>query len=129
MKHIGTFNEDGKGDVGSLLGEVGGWMAGLTETLREAGEQRMEGADPTGQVVAKVSGSGQLLGLSIDPRAMRDLDHLAMAETVVQAIGAARLASAEHLTQALEDMAGAQSAVGAPSDPLKPYIDAVLREG
>jgi DNA-binding protein YbaB len=129
VKNVNTFHGGGEGDVAGLLREVDGWVATLTATLRDAEEQRAEGADPSGRVVAKVSGSGRLLGLTIDPRAMRDLDHVAMAEAATQAIDAARVASADHLAEALGELEGAPLSAEAGRDPLEPYIRTLLQEG
>ena len=41
-------------------------------------------------MAATVSGSGRLLRVAIDPRAMRDLDHVEIGQAVHQAIGTAR---------------------------------------
>src|SRR5690606_17668615 len=110
--------------------ETDRWIADLAQTLQEVGEQTAEGTDSSGQVIAKVSGSGRLLKLDIKPRAMRDLDHVAMAEAAMEAIAAARQASAELLTDALKELTGpAGKAMTAVDDPLEPYIRAVLREG
>lgn len=124
MRHAAAFNEGGEGDVTGLVREVHGRVGVLADLLRDLGEQVAEGTDATGAVVARVSGAGRLLGLAVDPRAMRDLDHVAMSAAIRNAIGAARGAMGERLAEAMAEFAGSPP----PDDPLAPYVRALLRE-
>jgi len=129
FEHIHRFTETGEGDLSALLRESDRWIVDLARTLQEVGEETVEGMDSSGQVVAKVSGSGRLLKLDIKPRAVRDMDHVAMAEAAMEAIAAARQASAERLADALKELTGPAGTAASAADPLEPYIRAVLREG
>ncbi|WP_169950619.1 YbaB/EbfC family nucleoid-associated protein [Microbispora sp. H11081] len=124
MRNTAAFNEGGEGDVAGLVREVQGRVDALAGLLRGLGEEVAEGTDATGAVAARVSGTGDLLGLRIDPRAMRDLDHEAMSAAILAAIGAARAATGEMLARAMADFAEEPP----PGDPLAPYVRALLRE-
>ncbi|WP_432934308.1 YbaB/EbfC family nucleoid-associated protein [Microbispora sp. CA-135349] len=121
---MAAFNDGGEGDVAGLVRKVQGRVGALADLLRGLDEEVVEGADATGAVVARVSGAGRLLGLTIDPRAMRDLDHGAMSAAIVGAIGAARGETGERLAKAMEEFAGSPPH----GDPLAPYVQALLRE-
>jgi DNA-binding protein YbaB len=126
MTHSDAFNEGREGDVPGLIREIEGWVDAFAGALRGLEEQRMTGADDTGRVAATVSGSGRLLRVAIDPRAMRDLDHVALGQAVLQAVGAARGAMGEGLTETMDTLTG-----GRPEpdlDVVETYFDAVLRE-
>ncbi|MEU6425888.1 YbaB/EbfC family nucleoid-associated protein [Microbispora sp. NPDC046973] len=124
MKNTAAFNEGREGDVAGLVREVQGRVGALADLLHGLSEEVVEGTDATGVVVARVTGAGHLLGLTIDPRAMRDLDHVAMSAAIQGAIGAARSETGERLARAMEDFAEPP----APGDPLAPYVQALLRE-
>jgi len=64
-------------------------MAAVTGTATSAG----------GLVKAVVDARGRLSGLTVSPRAMRDLDHEQLATTIVETVGQAT-------TQATEEVAG-----------------------
>ncbi|MEU0566630.1 YbaB/EbfC family nucleoid-associated protein [Nonomuraea sp. NPDC005983] len=128
MKHIDAFNAGGAGDVPGLIREIEGWVDAFAGAMRELDEQEVTGADDTGLVVATVSGSGRLLHVAIGPKAMRDLDHVAIGQAVQQAIGAARVAMAEGLTQMVDTLATGRPRPDPGHDPLAPYFDAILRE-
>jgi DNA-binding protein YbaB len=121
-----AFNRGREGDVAGLIREIEGWVDAFAGALRDMEEQRLTGADGTGRVAATVSGSGRLLRVAIDPRAMRDLDHVALGQAVLQAVSAARGSMGEGLNATMEALTG-----GGPQldqDVLEPYFDAVLRE-
>ncbi|GLW05018.1 hypothetical protein Misp01_01480 [Microtetraspora sp. NBRC 13810] len=127
MNHTDAFNEGREGDAEGLLREADAWMGAYTETLRELSTEEFTGSDASGRVTARVTGAGRLLGVAIDPRAMRDLDHTAVAAAAVEAVGAARAAMGERLAEAMEEMIDPRSRVDAGHDPLAPYIEAMLR--
>lgn len=124
MKNTAAFNEGREGDVAGLVREVQGRVGALADLLHGLNEEVVEGTDATGVVVARVSGAGRLLGLTIDPRAMRDLDHVAMSAAIQGAIGAARGETGERLARAMEEFAESPPH----GDPLAPYVEALLRE-
>ncbi|MEV6860985.1 YbaB/EbfC family nucleoid-associated protein [Streptosporangium subroseum] len=129
-RQIAAFGSGKEGDVPELLREVNGWLDGFTGALRELNEQEVEGRDADGQVLAKVTGSGRLLSVAVDPRAMRALDHVALGEAVCQAIQGARAAAATAMAETIADLTGQPmgdpSDVRTPDDPLAPYIQALL---
>ncbi|MEV4294867.1 YbaB/EbfC family nucleoid-associated protein [Microbispora rosea] len=141
MRNTAAFNEGREGDVAGLVREVQGRVGALADLLHGLSEEVIEAADATGAVVARVNGAGHLLGLSIDPRAMRDLDHVAMSAAIRGAIGAARSETGERLAMAMEgftadsmrdptaDVPGNFAGSPSPGDPLAPYVQALLREG
>jgi DNA-binding protein YbaB len=128
MKEINAFAEGREGDVAGLLREISAWTGALTGALDELARERLEGSDAAGVVRARVSGDGRLLGLSIDARGLRDLDHVRLAEAVKEAIGAARTAMGDRLTELTAGLTGASEQDGG-GDPLAPHIERVLREG
>lgn len=128
MKHSEIFNASGGSDLRGMIREAEDLVGVFAGALRELDEQKLTGADATGRVVATVSGSGRLLHVRIDPRAMRDLDHVAVGRAIREAVGAAREAMAECLSEAMGALGGL-SQPGPDHDPLGPYFDAILREG
>ncbi|GAB3152162.1 YbaB/EbfC family nucleoid-associated protein [Microbispora hainanensis] len=136
MRNTAAFDEGREGDVAGLVREVQGRVGALADLLRTLSEEVVEGADATGAVTARVTGAGRLLGLSIGPRAMRDLDHVAMSAAIQDAIGAARGATGDRLATAMRDFTGDSTAdftadfgdAPPPGDPLAPYVQALLRE-
>lgn len=128
MRNTAAFNEGREGDVAGLVREVQGRVGALADLLHGLSEEVVEGTDATGAVTARVTGAGHLLGLRIDPRAMRDLDHVAMSAAIQGAIGAARGATGERLAKAMGDFTSDSGDAPPPGDPLAPYIQALLRE-
>ncbi|MGW5261244.1 YbaB/EbfC family nucleoid-associated protein [Microbispora sp. NPDC004025] len=129
MRNTAAFNEGREGDVAGLVREVQGRVGALADLLHGLSEQVAEGTDATGAVVARVSGAGHLLGLTVDPRAMRDFDHLAMSAAILGAIAAARSEVGERLGKAMADFTAGSGEEPPPGDPLAPYVQALLREG
>ncbi|WP_406318756.1 YbaB/EbfC family nucleoid-associated protein [Streptosporangium sp. NBC_01639] len=130
MKDGEAFNMGGESELRGMIREVEGLVGAFAETLRDLGEQKLTGADASGRVVATVSGSGRLLHLRIDPRAMRDLDHVAVGLAIQEAVGAAREAMAQGMDEAMAALNGL-SGLPQPDpdhDPLAAYFDAILRE-
>ncbi|MFC5815489.1 YbaB/EbfC family nucleoid-associated protein [Nonomuraea harbinensis] len=122
MGEIDAFAAGREGDLAALLREMDGWTARVTGMLEELARERLEGADASGVVRARVSGTGRLLGLDIDARGLRDLDHERLAEAVKEAVGAARTAMGDRLAELTGDPASA-------ADPLAPHVERVMREG
>ncbi|MFI6451999.1 YbaB/EbfC family nucleoid-associated protein [Streptosporangium amethystogenes] len=129
MTHSDAFNAGREGDLRGVIREVEGFVDAVAGALRELDEQKMTGADSTGRVVATVSGSGRLLSVRIDPRAMRDLDHVAIARVIQEAIGAAREAMAEGMGAMMSALNGGLPDPDPHHDPLAAHFDAILREG
>ncbi|MFE3455698.1 YbaB/EbfC family nucleoid-associated protein [Nonomuraea sp. NPDC059194] len=129
MKHAEAFDQGRIGDLDGLIRELDGWNRTLNQALTGLAENTLEGSDPTGTVHAQVSGTGRLLALTLDPRKHRDLDHLALAQAVQQAILAAKLAIGDHLNDLVDDLAGPHTTGHTTDDPLAHYINNVLREG
>jgi DNA-binding protein YbaB len=130
MRHVEAFAGGRQDDVDGLLRETDGWARTLAGALGELEEERLAGADPSEVVRAEVSGTGRLRGLSIDPRRLRDLDHVQLAQAVCEAIAAAHLAMGERLTQVVQDLRGqAPDTAGTEgaADPLDGHIRNVLR--
>ncbi|WP_433251326.1 YbaB/EbfC family nucleoid-associated protein [Streptosporangium sp. CA-135522] len=116
------------GDAGRLAGEIEGWVDTLATTIRELNDQELTGADGSGRVLATVTGSGRVLRVSIAPRAMRELDNVAIAAAIMEAVGAAREAMGESLTKAMETLNGGPGQADLGDDPLAAYFEAVLGE-
>ncbi|HEX4812434.1 MAG TPA: YbaB/EbfC family nucleoid-associated protein [Nonomuraea sp.] len=129
MKEINAFAEGREGDVAGLLREVNAWTGALTSALEELAGERLEGTDAAGVVRARVSGTGRLLGLSIDARGLRGLDHVQLAQAVKEAVGAARVAMGDRLTELTTGLGGPGGLTQDGGDPLAPHIERVLREG
>ncbi|PZG17899.1 YbaB/EbfC family nucleoid-associated protein [Nonomuraea aridisoli] len=126
MSDVSAFAEGGEGDVTSLVRQVNEWTGVLNERLATLAREHLDGTDRTGVVRARVSGIGRLIGLTIDPRGLRHLDHVQIAQAAMEAIGAARSAMGERLTELTADLAGPDLPGG---DPLAPHIERLLREG
>ncbi|MGI5283946.1 YbaB/EbfC family nucleoid-associated protein [Nonomuraea polychroma] len=129
MREIDAFAEGREGDLSGLLREVNDWTNTLNGKMNDLARERMEGADADGVVRARVSGAGRLLGLTIDSRGLRELDHVQLAEAVKEAIGAAHAAMGDRLTELMADLPGADALAQAGDDPLAPHIARVLRGG
>ncbi|MCK2221303.1 YbaB/EbfC family nucleoid-associated protein [Actinomadura sp. ATCC 31491] len=127
MSQIDAFAEGRDGDVAGLLRELDGWSARIAGTLDELAAARMEGADASGAVRARVAGTGRLLDLRIDAKGLRELDHLRLAAAVMEAVGAARAAAGERLEELTAGLAGPRPA--GPEDPLAAHVQRVMREG
>ncbi|ACZ84190.1 YbaB/EbfC family nucleoid-associated protein [Streptosporangium roseum] len=126
MTHIGAGGEE---DLLRLFREVERMADTFADGTRELDERRVTGADGSGRVVATVTGSARLLRVRIDPRAMRDLDHVALSQAVLDAVGAARRAAAEGLDEILDRLNGGRPRPDPDDDSFAPYLDAFLREG
>lgn len=126
MTHIGAGSEE---DFPRLFREVERMADAFTEGMRELDERKVTGADSTGRVVATVKGSAQLLHVRIDPRAMRDLDHVELSQAVLDAVGAARQAAAEGLDELLGKLNGGRPQPAPEDNPFARYFDGFLREG
>ncbi|MFI6909412.1 YbaB/EbfC family nucleoid-associated protein [Nonomuraea sp. NPDC050394] len=126
MTHGNAFQEGRDGDLAGLIRDFEGWVDAFAGALRELAEERLTGVDDTGLVAATVSGTGRLLRVTIDPRAMRDLGHSDLGPAVLQAILAARAAMGEGLEKAMTALSGGRPPAG--QDVLQPYFDAVLRQ-
>ncbi|MER6950849.1 YbaB/EbfC family nucleoid-associated protein [Nonomuraea sp. NPDC000554] len=124
MTHAG--NEE---DLPRLFREVERMADTFAGGVRELDERKVTGADGTGRVVATVSGSAQLLHVRIDPRAMRDLDHVALSQAVLDAVGAAREAAAEGLDEILDRLNSGRPQPDPEDSSFTRYLDAILREG
>ncbi|MEV0617194.1 YbaB/EbfC family nucleoid-associated protein [Nonomuraea sp. NPDC050404] len=128
MREINAFLQGREGDVAGLVREISAWTTTLSATMDELARERMDGADARGVVTATVSGEGRLLRLNIDSRKLDGLDHVELAAAVKEAIGAAKAAMGDRLTEITESLAGTDPAVPG-GDPLAPHIQRVLREG
>ncbi|MFD8528149.1 YbaB/EbfC family nucleoid-associated protein [Streptosporangium canum] len=126
MTHIGAGDEE---DLLRLSREVERTAGTFADGMRELDERKVTGADSSGRVVATVTGSARLLRVRIDPRAMRDLDHVALSQAVLDAVGAARQAAAEGLDEVLDRLNGGRPRPDPDDDSFAPYLDAFLREG
>jgi DNA-binding protein YbaB len=130
MRRVEAFAGGRQDDVDGLLRETDGWARARARALGELEEERLAGADPSKVVRAEVAGTGRLRGLSIDPRRLRDLDHVQLAQAVCEAIAAAHLAMGDRLTQVVQDLTGrAPDTAGTEgaADPLDGHIRNVLR--
>jgi DNA-binding protein YbaB len=125
MRHVDSFAGGRQDDVTGLLREADGWARTLAGALGELEEERLAGTDPSEVVRAEVSGTGRLRTLSIDPRGLRDLDHVQLAQAVQEAIVAAHLTMGERLEEVLQGLSGLGTASAA--DPLEGHIRNVLR--
>ncbi|MER5319640.1 YbaB/EbfC family nucleoid-associated protein [Streptosporangium roseum] len=125
MTHIGAGDEE---DLPRLFREVERMAGAFSDGMRELDERKVTGADSSGRVVATVTGSAQLLQVRIDPRAMRDLDHVALSQAVLDAVGAARRAAGEGLDEILGGLNGGRPQPDPEDNPFARYFDAFLRE-
>ncbi|MEV4187122.1 YbaB/EbfC family nucleoid-associated protein [Streptosporangium canum] len=125
MTHIGAGDEE---DLPRLFREIERMADTFADGMRELDERKVTGADGSGRVVATVTGSAKLLHVRIDPRAMRDLDHVALSQAVLDAVGAARQAAAGGLDEILGGPNGDRPQSGPEDNPFVRYFDAFLRE-
>ncbi|MEV4287128.1 YbaB/EbfC family nucleoid-associated protein [Nonomuraea bangladeshensis] len=127
MSQIDAFAEGREGDVPGLLREVNAWSARIAGALGELSGERMEGTDASGAVRARVSGTGRLLGLHLDAKKLRELDHVRLAEAVKEAVAAAQGSLGERLEELTAALSGPYG--GGPDDPLAAHVERVMREG
>ncbi|MGW2145911.1 YbaB/EbfC family nucleoid-associated protein [Nonomuraea bangladeshensis] len=127
MSQIDAFAEGREGDVPGLLREVNAWSARIAGALDELSGERMEGTDASGGVRARVSGTGRLLGLHLDAKKLRELDHVRLAEAVREAVAAAQGSLGERLEELTAALSGPYG--GGPDDPLAAHVERVMREG
>jgi DNA-binding protein YbaB len=125
VTHMGAGGEE---DLSRLFREVERMADTFADGMRELDERKVTGADSSGRVVATVTGSARLLHVRIDPRAMRDLDHVALSQAVLDAVGAARRAAGEGLDEILGGLNGGRPQPAPEDDPFARYLDAFLRE-
>ncbi|WP_327092409.1 YbaB/EbfC family nucleoid-associated protein [Nonomuraea sp. NBC_01738] len=118
-----------EGDLERLSHEIERIADAFSGGMRELEEQTVTGADATGQVVATVSGSSHLLKLRIDPRAMRDLDHVELAQAALAAVTAARTAAAEGLDEIMGALNGGLAPADPQDNPLARAFDSLFRDG
>jgi DNA-binding protein YbaB len=84
-----------------LRTEISNALAGAAELIESIPERRYEATSSDGMVTAVVSGSGGLLGVSVDPRARWELDNIALGEAVRDTVNAAEAKAAEALNGSL----------------------------
>ncbi|GII78349.1 hypothetical protein Sru01_33310 [Sphaerisporangium rufum] len=124
-EQLDAFARHADGDVPGLLAEVEQGIERVAAVLRDQESRGVEVVRPDG-VAVTVTGTGALLTVTISARAMRDLDHVALADAVRAAIGEARERAGQAFGAAVTEAAGP---VGAVADPLEPYFRALgLRE-
>ncbi|WP_431898388.1 YbaB/EbfC family nucleoid-associated protein [Nonomuraea sp. bgisy101] len=114
-------------DIGRLVHEIAGHTEAIAATMRELEHRKLTGSDGTAGVTATVSGTGQLLEVLVTPLAMRELDHVELAEAVREAIDAARVAMADELTEAMNAVTGELPQPDPDHDPFARYLDDLLR--
>ncbi|MFE3448591.1 YbaB/EbfC family nucleoid-associated protein [Nonomuraea sp. NPDC059194] len=128
MKHTDAFSAGDGEELAGLFREVDRLADAFAGGMREVEERKVTGADSTGRVVATALGSARLLDVRIDPRAMRDLDHVELSQAVLEAVRAAREAAAEGLNEILGGLNNGRPQPGPDDNPLTRYLDAILRE-
>lgn len=126
MRHVESFAEGRPDNLSGLLREAESWAGALSGAMNDLQQERLEGTDPSGAVRAVVSGGGRLRALTIDPRLSRDLDHLRLAQAVLDAIAAAHATMGERLEEVIEGLS-VPGAAGSAADPLEGYIRNVLK--
>lgn len=126
MSDFSAFASGAEGDVAGLVRRVQAWAGTLDERLASLARERLDGTDRTGTVRARISGDGRLTGLAIDPRGLRGLDHVQLAQAVMEAIGAAHSIMGDRLDELTADLSGPDAVPAA--DPLARHIDRLLRE-
>jgi DNA-binding protein YbaB len=93
------------GDIHRDLEAVQGRIAQVVAAISQAQEQPFEAADESGLVLATISGRGELIGLEITPKAMRDLDAAGVAAACKEAIDNARLGAAQRMASSVKEVA------------------------
>ena len=87
-------------------------QAQMEAAQAELAETEVEGTAGGGLVTAKVTGSGELLALTIDPQAVDPDDVETLADLVVAAVRDANRAASELQEQKLGPVAGAAGGLG-----------------
>ncbi|QYC38709.1 hypothetical protein Nocox_05410 [Nonomuraea coxensis DSM 45129] len=127
MSQIDAFAAGREGDVPGLLREMNAWSAGVAGALDELSRERLEGTDASGAVRVRVSGTGRLLGMRLDPKGLRELDHERLAAAVMEAVAAAHGALGDRLEDLTAGLSGRPA--GGADDPLAAHVERVMREG
>jgi nucleoid-associated protein EbfC len=93
-------------DMNELLQQAQQMQQQLMEAQQELAQTEVEGTSGGGLVTARVSGTGDLVGLSIDPKACDPADTETLADMVVAAVQHATSTAHERAAQRLGPMTG-----------------------
>jgi nucleoid-associated protein EbfC len=93
-------------DMNHLLEQAQQMQQQLMEAQRELAETEVEGTAGGGLVTAKVTGTGDLVGLDISPEACDPADTETLADLVVAAVHNATSAAHERAAERLGPLAG-----------------------
>jgi DNA-binding YbaB/EbfC family protein len=96
-------------DMQSLLAQAAEMQEQLLKSQEQLGDARVEGTSGGGAVTASMSGTGELVGLVIDPAVCDPAEAETLADLVVAAV---RAASANAQRLASEQMSGFTDAFG-----------------
>lgn len=88
-----------------MLRQAQKMQAQLVAAQEELGQRRVDGTAGGGMVTATVTGSGELVGLVIDPRAVDPEDTETLADLVLAAVSDATRSAGELQQQAMGPLA------------------------
>ena len=97
---------EGSPDMNSLLEQAAAMQQQLMAAQEELANRRVEGSAGGGLVKATVSGTGDLLGLTIDPAACDPQDTETLADLVLAAVRDAASNAQEQAAQAMGELTG-----------------------
>jgi DNA-binding YbaB/EbfC family protein len=106
---VTVFPGEGEPDqsgIAALMAQAQQMQQQLLAAQDELASSKVKGTAGGGLVTATVSGSGELIGLDIDPAAIDPGDAEGLADLVLAAVRAANRAAAELQQQAMGPLAG-----------------------
>ncbi len=108
------FPGGGTPDMQQLLQQAQQMQQQLVDAQQRLAEAKVEGSAGGGLVMATVTGTGELTGLTIDPRAVDPDDTETLADLILAAVRDATNNASELQAQTMGPLAGAFGGMGGP---------------
>jgi nucleoid-associated protein EbfC len=109
-----VFPGGGTPDMQQLLQQAQQMQQQLMDAQERLAEAKVEGSAGGGLVTATVTGTGELTGLTIDPRAVDPDDTETLADLILAAVRDATSKASELQAQTMGPLAGALGGMGGP---------------
>ena len=97
---------DGMPDLQSLMSQAAEMQRKVMEAQQELEDTRVVGTSGGGLVIATVTGTGELVGLSLDPQVVDPEDTETLADLVLAAVRDATTAARELAAEQMGDVTG-----------------------
>jgi nucleoid-associated protein EbfC len=116
LREGATVSEGGQPDISALLAQAQRMQEQLLAAREDLASAVVEGSAASGLVTARVNGTGDLVGLNIDPEAVDPDDTETLADMIIAAIRDANDNAQALVSERLGGVTG-QLATGLPGDP------------